>query len=121
MLTERVQTVLQEIETLNFDEKQSLIEYINKQSRMDAEAHLQRDHKSNVVNGQSEPEFSSELEWLREHRAEYGGQYVALVGDQVVANGLEPRTVLRNARNGGYAAPLIVRIEASDELPFGGW
>lgn len=121
MLTERVQTVLQEIETLNFDEKQSLIEYIRKQSRMDADVNMPSDQKSNGANGQPEPEFSSELEWLHKHRSEYGGQYVALVGDKIIASGLEPKTVLRNARDAGYLTPLIVRIEAADELPFGGW
>ncbi len=119
MLSERVQTVLQEIETLNLDERQSLIEYINRQVQKDAEAKLSDNQSSNRENG--EPEFYQELEWLREHRHEYGGQYVAIVGGNMIANGLEPRTVLRCAREAGHATPLIVRIEAPDELPFGGW
>lgn len=122
MLTERVQSVLQQIETLNLNEKQSLVEFITLQERKglamqpngQGEGHLAGDIEV-------EPEFNHELNWLREHRHEYGGQYVALVGDKVVANGLEPRNVLHTARNAGYSSPLIVRIEASDELPFGGW
>lgn len=120
MLTERVRLVLQEIETLNFDEKRSLVEYINKQNQEKDRTHLHHQQKSHGANGQP-LEFSSELEWLREHRHEYAGQYVALVGDNIVANGLEPRAILREARERGYSSPLIVRIEAPDELPFGGW
>lgn len=119
MLTERVQTVLQEIEALNVDEKRSLIEYINQQTHKDAEAW--RSGSRNLQAETGAPEFSHELEWLHEHRQEYAGQYVALVGDKMVANGLEPKTVLHRAREAGYAAPLIVRIESPDELPFGGW
>ncbi len=122
MLTERVQKVLQQIETLNLDEKQSLIEFINLQERkgLAMQPNGQSEHYL-VGRIEAEPEFNRELEWLREHRHEYGGQYVALVGDKIVANGLEPRTVLNSARNAGYPTPLIVRIEAPDELPFGGW
>ncbi|MFN0109883.1 MAG: DUF5678 domain-containing protein [Blastocatellia bacterium] len=122
MLTERVQSVLQQIETLNLDEKQSLVEFITLQERKglamqpngQSERHPERDIEA-------EPEFNQELGWLREHRHEYGGQYVALVGDNIVANGLEPRAVLHSARNAGYPSPLVVRLEAPDELPFGGW
>lgn len=124
MLTERVQSVLQQIETLNLDEKQSLVEFITLQERKDLKAQPNGQAvgiSENLADLQTTQDFDQELDWLRKHRHEYGGQYVALVGDKIVANGLEPRTVLHSARNAGYPSPLIVRLEAPDELPFGGW
>ena len=124
MLTERVQSVLQQIETLNLNEKQSLVEFITLQERKGLKMQPNgqtADISENLSHLQTTQDFNQELDWLRKHRHEYGGQYVALVGDKIVANGLEPRAVLHSARNAGYSSPLIVRIEAPDELSFGGW
>jgi hypothetical protein len=62
-----------------------------------------------------------EYAWLRAHRQNYAGQYVALLGDQLIAHGSDGRTVLEQARSAGFPRALMVRIEAEDELPFGGW
>lgn len=62
-----------------------------------------------------------ELRWLKEHRHEYIGQWVALDGDRLVAHGTNGREVYDEARRLGVEVPALVKIEASNELPFGGW
>lgn len=64
---------------------------------------------------------SRELEWVKQHRHEYVGQWVALDGDRLLANGPVAREVYDKARGLGVQVPTVLRIEASDELPFGGW
>ena len=70
----------------------------------------------------SAPNRSREYEWLREHRHEYAGQYVALAGHQLLAHGTDGRTVLAEAEATGEPLPYIVRVEDADETAFwGGW
>ena len=64
---------------------------------------------------------SRELNWLREHKDEYAGQWVALDGDQLIAAGSDARQVYETARLVGVELPLVVQVEPSDELPFAGW
>jgi len=64
---------------------------------------------------------SRELQWVKEHRHEYVDQWVALDGDRLLASGPVAREVYDKARGLGVQVPTVLRIEASDELPFGGW
>lgn len=64
---------------------------------------------------------SLEQAWLKEHRAEYPGAWVALEGASLVAKGSSAREVLEAARAKGYEQPLVVHIPGGPELPFGGW
>lgn len=74
----------------------------------------------NVRIGQS-IDFTKEHAWLKAHRNEFVGQWVALDGDQLLAHGPDAGEVYDKARGLGVRVPSVVRIEASDELPFGGW
>ena len=64
---------------------------------------------------------SREMHWLKEHRHKYVGQWVALDGDRLLAHGPNAQEVYDKARALGVPVPSVLRIEASDELPFGGW
>ncbi len=64
---------------------------------------------------------SRELLWVKEHRDEYVGEWVALDGDRLLANGPGAREVYDKARRLGVRVPTVLRIEPSDDLPFGGW
>lgn len=64
---------------------------------------------------------NSALEWIEAHRDEYIGQWVALDGNELLANGEDARTVADVARSKGCERPFLARIKAKDELPFGGW
>jgi Family of unknown function (DUF5678) len=66
-------------------------------------------------------ERRAEYEWLRLHRGEYPGQYVAVLGDRLVAHAETLGELHRLVRESGVKRPLFVRVESPDELPFGGW
>jgi hypothetical protein len=64
---------------------------------------------------------SLELRWLDQHRQEYIGQWVALQGDRLLAHGMSACAVYDAARSLGVDVPSLLRIEPTEELPFGGW
>jgi predicted DNA-binding antitoxin AbrB/MazE fold protein len=65
--------------------------------------------------------FTKEMEWLRLHRKEHQGEYVALDGDRLVAHGKDGREVFRRAREQGVEVPFVSYTPPADEPPFGGW
>ena len=68
-----------------------------------------------------DPARRLEQRWLHQHREEYAGQWVALDGDRLLSHGSDGRQVLGEARRACVDIPFVVRVESSDELPFGGW
>lgn len=62
-----------------------------------------------------------ELQWLKEHRDEYVGQWVALAGDQLISHGANAREVADAARAAGVPVPFLTQVDRSEEFPFGGW
>lgn len=71
---------------------------------------------------QSEPRvFSREMEWIRQNRESYRGQFVALKEDQLVAYGAKEREVWQAANRAGVSVPFLVYIETKAEETFGGW
>ena len=120
MNTERLNAIKQELSALSADEKLDLVEYLNEQAQKDKEVEV----AAIQANGHAEkpdPYCLRETEWLRQHRHEYAGQYVALDGDRLVAHAESLREVYRLARAAGIKSPFTTRIEAPDDLPFGGW
>jgi hypothetical protein len=130
MSVERMNEIKQQLGDLTADEKLDLASFLTEQARKDQAAKLAKSTMNPQVNGElpkgedpNEPDPSRrrEMQWLSEHREEYAGQYVALWGDILVAHGPDARKVLAEARAAGKARALIARVEALDELPFGGW
>jgi hypothetical protein len=68
-----------------------------------------------------DPQRKRELQWIEAHRADYAGQYVAIEDDFVICHGTDGRQVLDEAYRAGVKIPFVVRVEAADEPPFGGW
>ena len=64
---------------------------------------------------------SEELRWIAANREEYAGQWVALKGNRLLSHGTNAKEVYQEARRLGIESPVVVQIESSDELPFGGW
>lgn len=61
-----------------------------------------------------------EREWIKEHRHEYAGQWVALDGDRLVAASPSQAEVWAAVKHDGAKLPLVCRIPAPDEpLPMG--
>jgi len=62
-----------------------------------------------------------ELRWLRDHEAEYVGQWVALDGHCLISHGPDARMVYEHARSAGVAVPFLVYVESPSEFQWGGW
>lgn len=61
---------------------------------------------------------SREYAWLKQHRDEYDGKYVALDGDTLVAVGEGAKEVATIARSLGITGALIVYVEGSQQPRF---
>jgi uncharacterized protein DUF5678 len=62
-----------------------------------------------------------ERAWIKTHRDEYLGQWVAVEDDRLVAHGKNPREVYLAARAAGIEVPYLVRVERRKEPFTGGW
>jgi hypothetical protein len=62
------------------------------------------------------------MEWLKTHREEYGGQYVALDGAQLLAIGPNYRTAREKALAAGKPNAFVTYLSKPDEIAeMGGW
>ena len=59
--------------------------------------------------------------WVKEHRAEYQGKYVALEDGKLVGTGKNYPESLADAKKNGSEKPMITYIFPLDSKPFGGW
>jgi hypothetical protein len=62
------------------------------------------------------------MEWLKSHRGEYGGQYIALDGDQLLSVGPNYRTARERALVAGKPNAIVTYLQKPDEIAeLGGW
>lgn len=57
-----------------------------------------------------------EFRWMKEHGEELrrlAGQWIVLEGDEMIAHGHDPVSVVREARSKGVRKPFVYRIEGS--------
>jgi len=63
--------------------------------------------------------FAKEAKWLTENGGKYAGRWIALQGDQLLAEGATAKEVFSKVE-GQTTPPLVIRVVA-DDLPFAGW
>lgn len=120
MTTPNLQEVMRSVTSLSFTDKLTLAAFLLEQMKQDGAPVPQNGVAAPVPPPGPDTERRRELQWIKEHRQEYAGQYVALEGDRLVAHGVDGKQVLAQARKVCPDA-LFHRFEALDELPFGGW
>ncbi len=59
--------------------------------------------------------------WVKEHHAEYAGNYVALKDGKLIATGKTIKEADLKAKEKGVKNPLLHYIPAADEEVWGGW
>lgn len=74
-----------------------------------------------VAKGLPNKDRTREAEWLRKHRDDYAGLWVALDGERLIASGDDLKQVAKTARRLGVADALMMRVESNDCLPFAGF
>lgn len=67
-----------------------------------------------------ESKRQQQLEWLKAHREEYAGQYVALDGDRLVGHGKTILEARAQARQNGVENPFLMRLTSENEILPGG-
>ncbi len=59
--------------------------------------------------------------WIKEHRKDYAGNYVALKDGEIVAHGKTIKEANLKAKEKGFTEILLHYIPAEDEEVWGGW
>ncbi|HKQ08176.1 MAG TPA: DUF5678 domain-containing protein [Blastocatellia bacterium] len=114
MSTEQLNQLKQQIAALPLAEKAQLAAFLSEQ--------LQQA-------GDQTPEASAidddirqrRTEWIKAHREEYAGKYVALEGDQLVGVGQTIREARQQAKEKGFKNPFLVRLTSEHETLSAGW
>ncbi len=63
-------------------------------------------------------DHSLEHKWLKENRDKFANQWVALKGENLVASGVDAKTVAKKVRKLGLKGLFLTFVEASDQPPF---
>ncbi|HSK71502.1 MAG TPA: DUF5678 domain-containing protein [Pyrinomonadaceae bacterium] len=80
---------------------------------------LQKQAETSKSNGGKNP--SPNIEWLKEHRDEYAGNYVALKDGELIAVGKTIKEADLRAKEKGVKNAFLHYIVAEDEEIWGGW
>ena len=66
-------------------------------------------------------DFSRDMEWIRNNRAAYRGQFVALHEGRLIAHDANERDVWQAAVKAGSSVPFLAYLETEAEETCGGW
>ena len=113
----RLEQIIDEARSLSYAEKQKL------RQALDAELEQQKLRAPESMQSGIDDDATRErrLNWLKTHREQYAGQYVALVGDMLVGHGWTIREAHDQAKANGVDNPFLVRLTSESEVLFAGW
>ncbi|MGH9838252.1 MAG: DUF5678 domain-containing protein [Blastocatellia bacterium] len=117
MSVQILETIKQQIALLTDQEQTILADYLRGQSQQKAP----RNGRSHEDQATAAEKRRRRAVWLKEHREEYAGQYVALDGDRLVGQGPTLPDAHEQARRRGVMNPFLVRVTSENEVLFGGW
>ena len=108
--------IMEQATLLSLPEKHQLAEFLAQQLALDnAAAHNGKPSAASA----SSPErlkWEVRMNWLKAHRAEYAGGYVALDGDRLVGTGKTYKEAYLAAKQNGVADAFITHLSAEDEV-----
>jgi len=99
--------IVQKVPALTSEERRELIQL------------LQEEENKTTQNVGKNP--SPNIEWLKIHRRNYAGNYVALKDGEFVACGKTIKEADLKAKEKGVKNPFLHYIPAEDEIVWGGW
>ena len=106
--------VLSQIKALPPEDAERLREYMNVQSHKDSPVEGARTRARTCATR----DLSAEYQWIKDHRAEYAGQWVALKGDQLISHGPHGVEVMEAARNAGHPDAFFKLIVPTEDLQY---
>ena len=99
--------VIEKVAQFSDEEREKLIQILQEQKNKN-----QKNKKTPV---------SPNIEWLKKHRSEYAGNYVALKDGELIAFGRTIKEADLKAKEKGAKKFLLHYIAAEDEIVWGGW
>lgn len=119
MSVELLETIKQQAAGLTPQERFQLGRYLLEQAKRDQ--NTRQSSATQTVADANEDRHKRQLEWLKTHREEYAGQYVALDSDKLVGQGSTILEACAQARQNGVEIPFLMRMTSENEVLFGGW
>jgi len=113
-----LEQVIETAQTLPLEDRRQLREWLQRQEQQDSApppvATAAPPPDAETVEQQLE-RFRKAMEWIKEHRAEYLGQWVVLVGDQLISHGFDSRQVDEEAKAAGIKVPFLAQVREEPE------
>lgn len=121
-----VEQILEEARKLPPEERRRLlaaIEILDPNGDVESAREQLSNHKLQASPATTDDEIRRHrLEWLKSHREEYGGQYIALDGAQLLAVGPNYRVAKEKALAAGKPKAFVTYLSKADEVAeMGGW
>lgn len=120
-MSKQLDELIEETGKLSVTEKQLLANHLLEQVK-------QEEILSNIKNTLSSESIDNELEkrkqqvqWIKDHQAEYAGKYVVLDGYFLVGEGDSYPEVYEIAKKAGIKKPFITQIFAPNSAAFDCW
>jgi broad specificity phosphatase PhoE len=115
MSAELLETIKEQTEALTPQERSELARHLLEQAN-----ELPRTAAASTNDADDEIR-QRRLEWLKAHREEYAGQYVAMDGALLVGHGATIGEAHRQAKLKGIRSPFLARVTSENEVLFAGW
>lgn len=115
-MSQTAELILAEIAALPAEERAKLVSLLNRNGSQKNDLH-------DGVIGEwfDSPDPEPSLQWIREHREEFAGQYIALDGDKLIAHSPEADEVIASVRASGLNGVFFTLIPPVDEPEFAGF
>ena len=119
MSDKQLDRLKEQLAPLSPREKLELARFLTEQAKLDQAAAEQGEADTDQT--AAAVKRAQRMAWLKAHREEYAGQYVALDGDRLVGAGATIREAHEQARQQGVEHPFLTHISSVNDAPFGGW
>lgn len=116
MPVELLEAIKQQVANLTPQEKAQLERYLQEQAKLAQPTPLSTEEEETAARKRQQ-----HMNWMKAHREEYAGQYVALDGDRLVGQGRTLAEAHTQARQNGVNDPFLVRLTSESEVLCGGW
>ena len=112
-MTLSVDQIIKSIEILPTREQERIRRWLKDWGATNKEVHGSHAHANRSAKS---------LRWLHENREKFSGQWVALDGDRLIANGPTAKEVYSKAKTEGIDIPFVELVTEEESGPFtGGW
>jgi hypothetical protein len=121
MSNQEISALKNQLASLTTQEKMELAKFLTEQANSSPSCDAPGTGAISADQSTAALKRAQHLAWLKAHREEYAGKYVALDGDRLVGCGSSIREAHEQARRAGVDHPFLVHVSSVNDAPFGGW